>query len=191
MEQSSNQSSVRAHGIPLSLYINFKFHFLLENNEYRTTTLGQDPLQFITAGQKVIEANGRRFQHPLITTIWNIAVGCKRLGDGNMITVLVPVNNETRDFDWETKNLTKESANLWVRVVEIDSTHIGETKAVEDARSICEYLEGVQRVVWSESVATGSYSLSFKEAVKGELAKAKENFVEARVTWFKTIGIEG
>jgi hypothetical protein len=35
---------------------------------------------------------------------------CRRLGDGEMKTVLVLVNN--RNFDWKTKNTPKENANL-------------------------------------------------------------------------------
>jgi hypothetical protein len=74
------------------------------------TTVGHDPLRFITLTQKIVQPNGAEFKHDLAITIWGMLQKCRRLGDGEMKTVLVLVNN--RNFDWKTKNTPKENANL-------------------------------------------------------------------------------
>jgi len=100
--------------IPLSIQtgLQFKFHVLLECSEWRMTTLGHGSLQFITKTQKIVDGNGRDFQHPLTKNIWEMVLKCTRLGDGDMITVLVPFNDTTGEFDLKTPNATKKNANL-------------------------------------------------------------------------------
>jgi hypothetical protein len=74
--------------------------------------LGHGSLQFITKTQEIVDNNGRDFQHPLTKNIWEMVSKCTRLGDGDMITVLVPFNDTTGEFDWKTSNATKKNANL-------------------------------------------------------------------------------
>jgi hypothetical protein len=90
-----------------------KFHVLLEDGGRRfLTTLGNEPLQFINKGQKVLEANGTEFEHPLKNDIWKMVVKCTRLGGGDMITIDVPFNDETGDYEWRKKPATIGKCNL-------------------------------------------------------------------------------
>jgi hypothetical protein len=112
--QELQSHSIQKREIPLSLQIGlkFKFHVLLECGECRTTTLGHNPLQFDPKTQKIVDTNKMDFQHVLRNNIWDMVVKCKRLGDGDMITLLVPFNGATGNFDWETRDTTKKEANL-------------------------------------------------------------------------------
>jgi hypothetical protein len=90
----------------------FKFHVLLECSEWRMTTLGHGLLQFSTKTQKIVDDKGRDFQHPLTKNIWELVLKCTRLGDGDMITVLVPFNDTTGEFDWKTPNCEEKRPSV-------------------------------------------------------------------------------
>ena len=76
------------------------------------TTLGHEPLLFVTENQKIVDKTGRHFQHPLAKTILDMVVKCSELGGGDMITLDVPFNEATRVFDWKMPHPTLENANL-------------------------------------------------------------------------------
>lgn len=100
MAQDSATQDLRLE-IPLSLKtgLQFKFHVLIECNEWRSSTLGHGLLQFITKTQGIVDNNGVDFVHPLAKNIWDMVSKCTTLGDGGMTTVHVPINNVTGEFD--------------------------------------------------------------------------------------------
>jgi len=109
------------------------------------TTLRYKPLQWILDGQRIVEANEKEFQHPLKKDILKMLANCTRVGDRNMISVIVLFNTKTWNYDCETNTIVK--SNLWeclikrstdtnfdcslVRILEADSVCVEETKAIQ------------------------------------------------------------
>ncbi|KAH6675895.1 hypothetical protein B0J14DRAFT_587527 [Halenospora varia] len=169
----------------------FKFHVFLECDGCQETTLGNDPLQFITKTQEIVESSGERFRHPLKNDIWKMVLQYNRLGDGSKITIPVPFKEGK--FDWKTKNTTIRNANLWVRVFEVGSESAAEAIAgINLAGREYAHCQKIFKAAHSEAVLE-SYSVSWKETIARidmEMAKAAEKYIEAHRIWIKRMEIE-
>jgi hypothetical protein len=203
---------------PLSLCActQIKFHVLLEDGGRRfLTTLGNEPLQFITRGHKILEANGMEFEHPLQNDIWKMVVKCARLGGGDMITVDVPFNNETGDYEWRKKPATIGKCNLyglvplvkqstyvgfgysWVRIFEADSARVAESKAMKADLDVVGrtyvYWQKLHKAVWSEPVVLETSDEYWKKSptyVDEKLIEAGGKLREAYRAWMKPTKVE-
>lgn len=121
---------------------------------------------------------------------------CKTLGDGKMITIDVPFNNET-GYDWKTKMATKKKCNLWVRIVEVDSVRVAEAADIKANLDIV----GRELVYWQKlynAVRSGpevfeTFDEYWKKApgyTDAKLIEAKEKFTDAYRAWMKPTEIQ-